>query len=924
MGLLFRKVLFWYSILYSLNFFGQLTIKDQIDSIKTIKNVEKRISAFESLIDKEQTLDGQLKGDIYHQLGKSHYKIKTFKKAIFYYYKAIKYRENYKKINLKALNSSRNNLAYVFKKVGLLTKQDSILVALIHNQGTDIYTFNAYWELSKIERKKGDFYKALQYLKIGLSKEEIVKFPKYENKIRLEMLAVFAEKYKSTINIAEINIEDLKIIEEQQRIIEEQFSTSKLKEKRLYIAYSNLANLYDTFGKLDKASALYEKAKVYYLKKGDTINYLKTLNNNAILYAKQHRYNKASLYFKEVITTATSKEQIASAYDNLGYFLPQITAQDKIAYFKKALYTILGHDDKKDTNRLPTLDEIKASEYEHDALIYLIDLANQYVMVYEENLDRKLLYEAKAIVHLIDELVSIIRYQSDSEKSKLFWITKGVNTYMLAVKICYLLELPEEAFYFMEKNKSLLLQEKIKTVQAKLDLEIPSSILKREHELSYQLLRKEKDLHQNLNDKKNKELYLKEFEQYQSFIDSIKINYPAYVKIKQEVNISSLKEAVNTTITTQENCFIEYILHEKDGYGLFVNHKETILFKIANVKTLQEELVKLKAMMRSPLLETKEIKEFKNLGRTVFKRLFPFDNSLEKLKNKKVIIVADHTLSNFPFEALPINLERKLTESYLVNFAEISYIHSFSTFRQIQKRKRASTHKILTIAPQYFQEEELQPLVETNKTVTLISKFKASTTLYKEKATKENFVNKSKAFEVLHFYTHAGIDSITTTPWIAFYDTRMTLEELYGIENNAELVILDACKTSVGKMALGEGIMNLSRGFFYNGAKSVLASQWNVNETSGNEILKVFYLYIEKGKSKSKALQLAKIDYLKKYPYTRGLPYYWAAFTLTGSPKAIALTVKTYELSHFIVISLIVITLIAILLIKRIFVSRKR
>ena len=35
----------------------------------------------------------------------------------------------------------------------------------------------------------------------------------------------------------------------------------------------------------------------------------------------------------------------------------------------------------------------------------------------------------------------------------------------------------------------------------------------------------------------------------------------------------------------------------------------------------------------------------------------------------------------------------------------------------------------------------------------------------------------------------------------------------------------------------GEGILNLSRGFFYNGSQSVLASLWNVNEKSGNAII---------------------------------------------------------------------------------------
>ena len=176
--------------------------------------------------------------------------------------------------------------------------------------------------------------------------------------------------------------------------------------------------------------------------------------------------------------------------------------------------------------------------------------------------------------------------------------------------------------------------------------------------------------------------------------------------------------------------------------------------------------------------------------------------------------------------------------------------------------------------------------------------------MQKTQAIKENFLKHKNDFEIIHLNTHGGLDSISQTPWLAFYDSEITLYELYGLENQAELVVLDACKTDDGVHLSGEGIINLSRGFFFNGAQSVLASQWKVNEKAGNKILQTFYQELADGKSKSKALQLAKINYLQNHDQERTVPYYWATFKLTGSTDAVVqkswLNAKTLLIGIFV------------------------
>ena len=198
------------------------------------------------------------------------------------------------------------------------------------------------------------------------------------------------------------------------------------------------------------------------------------------------------------------------------------------------------------------------------------------------------------------------------------------------------------------------------------------------------------------------------------------------------------------------------------------------------------------------------------------------------------------------------------------------------------------------MAPCKFTIDNLPDLRGSEKSIKQLLDFRSTKSLLKKKATKSNFLKEIYNYEIIHLNTHAGLDAVTKEPWIAFRDKKMSLKEMYGIENQASLVVLDACKTNDGTLALGEGIINLSRGFFYNGTQSVLASLWNVNEQSGNTILKLFYKNLQRGETKSKALQLAKVDYLKSHDKTKILPYYWGAFTLTGNTESIKLQVNNY------------------------------
>jgi CHAT domain-containing protein/tetratricopeptide (TPR) repeat protein len=105
-------------------------------------------------------------------------------------------------------------------------------------------------------------------------------------------------------------------------------------------------------------------------------------------------------------------------------------------------------------------------------------------------------------------------------------------------------------------------------------------------------------------------------------------------------------------------------------------------------------------------------------------------------------------------------------------------------------------------------------------------------------------------------------------------------EVMESVHIDADLVTLSACQTGLGKETAGEGLLGLAWAFEYAGARSVLASLWEVEDASTAELMRRFYRGLHGGASKAEALRRAQLDLLRR-PATSA-PYFWAAFQLNG------------------------------------------
>jgi CHAT domain-containing protein len=146
-------------------------------------------------------------------------------------------------------------------------------------------------------------------------------------------------------------------------------------------------------------------------------------------------------------------------------------------------------------------------------------------------------------------------------------------------------------------------------------------------------------------------------------------------------------------------------------------------------------------------------------------------------------------------------------------------------------------------------------------------------------------------YRIVHFATHAVSDSEhpeRSGLVLSLFDSRgrpengfLSLQQIYGLNLPADLVVLSACETGLGREIGGEGLVGLVRGFMYAGATRVIASLWSVDDEVTAHLMAHFYRGLEQEKlSPAAALRAAQLAVRTEKKWRP--PYYWAGFQLQG------------------------------------------
>jgi CHAT domain-containing protein/Tfp pilus assembly protein PilF len=150
-------------------------------------------------------------------------------------------------------------------------------------------------------------------------------------------------------------------------------------------------------------------------------------------------------------------------------------------------------------------------------------------------------------------------------------------------------------------------------------------------------------------------------------------------------------------------------------------------------------------------------------------------------------------------------------------------------------------------------------------------------------------------YRIVHFATHGLLNNIH--PELSgivlslvdeageSQDGFLRLQDIYNLKLSAELVVLSACQTGLGKEIKGEGLVGLTRGFMYAGTPRIVASLWKVDDLATSELMKRFYTGMlgPERLRPAAALRQAQLSIWRQKQWRA--PFYWAAFVLQGEWK---------------------------------------
>lgn len=340
---------------------------------------------------------------------------------------------------------------------------------------------------------------------------------------------------------------------------------------------------------------------------------------------------------------------------------------------------------------------------------------------------------------------------------------------------------------------------------------------------------------------------------------------------------------------------IRYYSTSTSLFGIYIDNKDKIHLKRIG------EVSRIKKQVSDLVLAVNHKTSIKQQSQKIFTTLLkPFD-----VKTSQVTIIANSFLNELPFELL---VDEK--GQYLVENFEINYSNSLPLYEIQRNHKNSEPFKLAIFQPNY-NNKDLAILPFAEKEALFLQKTFNSTLFSSQNASKENFIKGVSHFNVYHLSMHAIIDgSDEEVSRLLFHDENFYFSDFYSQNLPLDLVVLSACETGVGKFIEGEGLMSLSRAFTYSGVASTVHSLWEIPDKQAYELMQLFYANLNKGLSKSKALQQAKVEYLKTCNAEElKHPYYWSGFVLNGNPKAL-LKNKSYGVEILIGVLLFFIGLI--------------
>jgi CHAT domain-containing protein/Tfp pilus assembly protein PilF len=395
----------------------------------------------------------------------------------------------------------------------------------------------------------------------------------------------------------------------------------------------------------------------------------------------------------------------------------------------------------------------------------------------------------------------------------------------------------------------------------------------------------------------------------------------------------------------EKTMLLEYSLGQEASYLFAITHKEffTARLPAASVITAQVNALR-EAVTVKP--DRTALSNYFQRSRSLYRDLVQPAGRLLNGK-RALIIVPDGILHYLPFEALlqtdsgPKSQPDLRQLPYMIRNYTISYAPSATVLASLRHDPATRTGGKTLLAfgdPAYEEKQsedsdtvrsaldnafgqskpwELRQLPESRREVEGIAKLysPSEVTIFLGEQAKEENVKvevSPLSYRFVHFAVHGllnenqpqysglvlslprskkekatGTDTSDENSGVGgatvVEDGLLQVYEILNLRLNADLVVLSACETGLGKATKGEGIVGMTQAFLYAGTPAVAVSLWKVQDRSTSDLMVRLYRHLKDPRlNKADALRQAQLEMIRNGDYSH--PYYWAGFVMIGQP----------------------------------------
>jgi CHAT domain-containing protein len=535
-------------------------------------------------------------------------------------------------------------------------------------------------------------------------------------------------------------------------------------------------------------------------------------------------------------------------------------------------------------------------------LLQLLDLKLQLLQLAQANTNQEIyLKAAVGTAKNMMESFDVLKMEFESKIDKEFLAETAYPIFHRSLATIFdayqenpTLELFDLALNISEKNKDFLLLEALRSANATQYGNVPKEVMVKEARFRAEISNLEKNLFDTTKEEARFSEGLFELKQeYYGFLDMLETEYPKYHDLKYQSKALDLVTIRNSL--EDDEVVVSFSMTDMHLYALVLDRGARDFIKLPFDESDREEVRKFYKLLSSPTIADRT-SSISDLGALLFEKILK--RPLLNFESNNLTIIPDDVLHYLPFDVLVDH------GSLLLQTKVIGYDNAITSFIALKEKKKSDVKRLLAFAPSFADQVveseirfEFGKLLYNDDEVNKIGSVYDGEIYTDQNATLENFNKNAPDFNVIHLATHASAnDEFPDYSYLAFSEDGgksniLYIKDLYNTTLNADMVTLSACQTGIGKLQKGQGMMSLSKGFFYAGAKSLVNTLWKINDKSSVKLMEFFYESLRSGKNKKEALRDAKLKYLETTDDNLlRHPYYWSAFVVSGDTAAISST----------------------------------